>query len=244
MFSIEIPCCDLSKIYNGQQSYRWKKINENKYIVIDGKKIVLVEQRKNKKYFICSEESFFDYWFNYFDCNFDYGETIIIIKQFYKKIKEKSFFFGFMIKENRRYRMVKNDLFETMIYYAIDEKNRNEKFEKFLHIQNDGTEDYIIIICCGMNYPEKAIRDLFKDYNKIKEKLNTGLKSFGEIFEDITVDEEDEFNIDFQMGNIVPKQQIFNDNSSDISKTTPKKSEDKVVKVVQTNKVKNMTEEY
>lgn len=117
-------------------------------------------------------------------------------------------------------------------------------FEKFLHIQNDGTEDYIIIICCGMNYPEKAIRDLFKDYNKIKEKLNTGLKSFGEIFEDITVDEEDEFNIDFQMGNIVPKQQIFNDNSSDISKTTPKKSEDKVVKVVQTNKVKNMTEEY
>ena len=133
MFLIEIPYCDLVKIYNGPQSYRWRKVNDNKYIVIDGKKIVLVEQKKNRKLFVCSEDEFFDYWFNYFDCDFDYGETLFTIKRFYKEIKQYSFFFSFIAKENRRFRMLKNDLFETMIYYAIDENNRDKKFEKFLH---------------------------------------------------------------------------------------------------------------
>lgn len=133
MFSIEIPCCDLSKIFDGPQAYRWRRVNDNKYVVIDGKKIVLVEQKKNRKIFVCSEDDFFDYWFKYFDCDFDYGKTLFTIKEFYKEIKKSCFFFSFMIKENRRYRMVKNDLFETMIYYAIDENNRNQKFERFLH---------------------------------------------------------------------------------------------------------------
>ena len=133
MFSIEIPYCDLTKIFDGPQAYRWRKVNENKYIVIDGKKIILVEQKKNRKLFICSEDDFFDYWFNYFDCDFDYGQNIFTVKRFYKELKDVSFFFSFVVKENRRYRMVKNDLFETMIYYALDEKNRNQKLEKFLH---------------------------------------------------------------------------------------------------------------
>ena len=133
MFSIEIPCCDLSKIFDGPQAYRWRRVNDNKYVVVDGKKIVLVEQKKNRKIFVCSEDDFFNYWFKYFDCDFDYGKTLFTIKEFYKEIKKSCFFFSFMIKENRRYRMVKNDLFETMIYYAIDENNRNQKFERFLH---------------------------------------------------------------------------------------------------------------
>lgn len=133
MFSIEIPYCDLSKIFNGNQTYRWRKVSDDKYIIIDGKRIILVEQKKNRKIFICSEDDFFDYWFNYFDCNFDYGETLFTIKRFYKEIKKYSFFFAFVVKENRTYRMLRNDLFETMIYYALDEKDRDQKFERFLH---------------------------------------------------------------------------------------------------------------
>lgn len=133
MFSIEIPYCDLTKIFSSPQAYRWRKVNENKYVIIDGKKIILVEQKKNKKLFICSEDEFFDYWYNYFDCSYDYEHTLFDVKRFYKEIKNDSFFFSFIVKENRRFRMVKNDLFETMIYYALDENNRNQKFERFLH---------------------------------------------------------------------------------------------------------------
>ena len=132
MFSIEIPHCDLAKIFNSSQTYRWRKVSENKYIIIDGKKIVLMEQKKNRKIFICSEDEFFDYWFNYFDCDYDYGQTLFTIKRFYKEIKQYNFFYSFVVKENRKYRMIKNDLFETMIYYCLDQKNRNEKFERFV----------------------------------------------------------------------------------------------------------------
>lgn len=132
MFSIEIPYCDLAKIFNGNQTYRWRKINDDKFVVIDGKRIVVIEQKKNKKLFICSEDDFFDYWFNYFDCSFDYGKTLFTIKEFYKEIKKYCFFFAFVVKDNRKYRMLRNDLFETMIYYCLDEKGRNEKFERFV----------------------------------------------------------------------------------------------------------------
>lgn len=134
MFLIEIPYCDFDKIFRSDQAYRWKKVNDGKYIIIDGKKILLAEQKKNRKVFLCSEDDFFDYWYNYFDCNYDYEHALFDVKKFYKEIKKDSFFFSFIVKENRRYRMVKNDLFETMIYYALDEKNRDQKFERFLHI--------------------------------------------------------------------------------------------------------------
>lgn len=133
MFFLEIPLCDFNKIYQGNQSYRWRRVSENKYIVIDGQKIVLVQQRKNKKMFLCSEDEFFDYWFNYFDCTYDYGKSLLNIKSFYKEMKDQNFFFSFLLRENKRMRMVNNDLFETMIYYALNENNRKQKFEKFLH---------------------------------------------------------------------------------------------------------------
>lgn len=183
MFLIEIPYCDFAKIYNSNQAYRWKKINDNKYIIIDGKKIVLVEQKKNKKYFICSEDNFFEYWFDYFDCNFDYGKTIFDIKEFYKEIKENSFFFSFIVKENRRYRMVKNDLFETMIYYAIDEEDRKEKFERLLKVFGEKKVNHLsgleikwnkfpnpekidVSFDCGLNKEErKRIKQICKVVN-------------------------------------------------------------------------------
>lgn len=167
MFSIEIPYCDLSKIFNGNQTYRWRKVSNDKYVIIDGKRIILVEQKKNRKMFICSEDDFFDYWFNYFDCNFDYGETLFTIKRFYKEIKQYSFFFAFVVKENRTYRMLRNDLFETMIYYALDEKDRDQKFERFLHTFGEKKTNSI----GGL----KITWHKFPDPEKIDASFNCGL---------------------------------------------------------------------
>lgn len=204
MFLIEIPYCDFAKIYNSNQAYRWKKVNDNKYIIIDGKKIVLVEQRKNKKYFICSEDVFFEYWFKYFDCNFDYGKTIFDIKEFYKEIKENSFFFSFIVKENKRYRMVRNDLFETMIYYAIDEAKRNEKFEKFLKVFGEKKVNHLggleikwykfpnpekidLNFDCGLNKEErKRIQQICENVNDDvleKIKISDEIDAYGILYE-------------------------------------------------------------
>ena len=77
--------------------------------------------------------------------------------------------------------------------------------ETFQHIQpddeySDVDEDYIDVICCGMNYPEKALRDINAAYNKLKEKLNTSRKSFNDIFANIDTDDDDlsEFDADIK----------------------------------------------
>lgn len=76
--------------------------------------------------------------------------------------------------------------------------------ETFQHIQPDFDEDlegeeYIDVIACGMNYPEKPIKEINSKYLRLKDKLNTGRKSFDEIYDGIEVrDEIDEFNMDIK----------------------------------------------
>ena len=76
--------------------------------------------------------------------------------------------------------------------------------ETFQHIQPDDDldldgEEYIDIIACGMNYPERPIRDINNKYLKVKEKLSTSRKSFDDIFGNIEMDDDlDEFNVDIK----------------------------------------------
>lgn len=76
--------------------------------------------------------------------------------------------------------------------------------EKFQHIQPDHDndmvgDDYVDVICCGMNYPERPIKDVSSKYDKLKEKLNVERKSFDDIFGDIDMtDDLDDFNMDIK----------------------------------------------
>lgn len=135
MFSIEIPMCDLPLIYSGNQCYRWKKINKDKYVVIDGKNIVVINQIGNKKYFVCSEEDFFNKWYNYFDVGYDYMDSLLACKKFAKEINSKCFLYSFIVKENRKLRILKNDLFQTMVYCMLS-GIKEEKKNKIEHICN------------------------------------------------------------------------------------------------------------
>ena len=135
MFSIEIPMCDLPLIYSGNQCYRWKRISNDKYVVIDGKNIVVVNQIGNKKYFVCSEEDFFNKWYSYFDVGYDYSESLLACKRFAKEINNKCFLYSFIIKDNRKLRIVKNDLLQTMIYYMLS-GSKEEKKEKIEELCN------------------------------------------------------------------------------------------------------------
>lgn len=70
-------------------------------------------------------------------------------------------------------------------------------FEIFQHIQYDDGDEYIDVMASGLNFPERAIKDVSDKYTKIKDKLNKGLKTFDDIFTSIEIDDdEDEFNMD------------------------------------------------
>ena len=121
MFAIEIPCCDLDLLYQGNQAYRWTKVNDGKYIIINGSNITLIQQRKDKKALLCSEDDFYDKWYNYLDVNYDYAEALFDVKMFSKLANEKCFLTSFILRQNRRLRVLRTDLFETMIYYLLND---------------------------------------------------------------------------------------------------------------------------
>lgn len=91
--------------------------------------------------------------------------------------------------------------------YEVIKRYVGVPIETFQHIQpdddNDVEEEYIDIIACGMNYPERAIKDMNTKYVKLKEKLNTSRKSFEDIYSGIDLgdDEVDTFNMNIKRKN-------------------------------------------
>lgn len=77
MFSIQIPYLSLKQTYLSMQCMRWKVYNNFKTaIIVDNDKILKVEQNKEMFYFHCSEDEFFNHWYNYFDVQTDYEKLI------------------------------------------------------------------------------------------------------------------------------------------------------------------------
>ena len=88
--------------------------------------------------------------------------------------------------------------------YEVIKRYVGTPIELYQHIQPDLDEDfegteYMDVIACGMNYPEKPIKDVSLKYNRLKDKLNTSRKSFADIFGEMDVEDEvDDFNMDIK----------------------------------------------
>lgn len=103
--------------------------------------------------------------------------------------------FACIINASRKIQDCIDNSFEVVKRYV------GTPIEIFQHIQPDFDDDlsggeYIDIIACGLNYPEKAIRNLNNQYARLKEKLNVSRKSMADIFTGIDVKDEevDELN--------------------------------------------------
>ena len=119
MFVIDVPYFNLDQIYNSGQAPRWIKMRESKYIVPYKDKALKVEQVRDrydwKKYrliFSCTEEDFFNIWFEYFDLRMDCLEENEKVKMLGGKFK---------VPANRSFGMhvLKQDPFEAYILSKI-----------------------------------------------------------------------------------------------------------------------------
>ena len=73
MFYMSIPYLNLDCIYDSGQVLTWKKIGDHgKYIIMHEDKIVQVEQKRDHFTFSCTEDDFYDTWYEYFDIGTDY----------------------------------------------------------------------------------------------------------------------------------------------------------------------------
>lgn len=133
MFVIEVPYFNLDHIYNSGQAPRWIKLKEGKYVIPHKDKALKVEQQRNKydwtKYrlvFSCTEEDFYNTWFNYFDLRTNYMEENIKIKHLGGKFKIAAI-------RGHGIHVLNQDTFEMYVFTKMIEKVGYEKASRALN---------------------------------------------------------------------------------------------------------------
>ena len=116
MFVIDVPYFNLDQIYRSGQAPRWIRLRESMYIIPHKNKALKIEQQRDRfdwtKYRLimsCTEEEFYNIWFDYFDLSFDYSEENYKIKKLGGKFK---------IPANRGngIHILKQDKFESYVF--------------------------------------------------------------------------------------------------------------------------------
>ena len=122
MFVIEVPHFNLDHIYNSGQVPRWIKLKESKYVVMHKDKVLKIEQQRDRfdlnRYRLimsCTEEDFYNIWFDYFDLRTDYLDL---------NAKAKKLGGKFKVPANRGsgIHILNQDPFEVYVFTKIIEK--------------------------------------------------------------------------------------------------------------------------
>lgn len=81
MFIIEIPYMNLDQIYDSGQVFRWIRYREGKYAIPVGDRVLKVEQVRQRFIMNCTDQEFYDFWYQYFDLETDYSQLNYKAKQ-------------------------------------------------------------------------------------------------------------------------------------------------------------------
>lgn len=113
MFIITIPFLDLDKVYNSGQVFRWIKFRDGKYAIPYGEHCLKIEQQKGCRFVMnCSDEEFYDIWYEYFDVSTNYADLNYEIRGIDKDFKSKAV-------RASGIRILKQDLFEVIISFML-----------------------------------------------------------------------------------------------------------------------------
>lgn len=128
---------NLEQIADSGQCFRWRKIDEGKYLIPAYDHIVTVTQSGEKIEFSCTEAEYQKIWKYYFDLELDYGKIIAAID------KNDTF-----LKEAAEYgsgiRILNQELWEMIISYIISQNNNIPRIKKGIEAVCDR---YKAVIC-------------------------------------------------------------------------------------------------
>lgn len=166
MFVIQIPFLNLDQVYESNQSNRWIKVSDKKYFICHEDKIVLVQQQRDRFCFQCSEEEFYNTWYNYFDLGFDYLNANYEIR---RKLKQDAV-------KCKGLRIINQNPAEVMVKMVC--KNENE-FYRLLSLgkKRNNTKQGLTIKWNEMPEPMKVLSNsncFSKRIVKLYELLNDG----------------------------------------------------------------------
>ena len=75
--------------------------------------------------------------------------------------------------------------------FEVIKRYTGEPLEVFRHIQYDDSKEYMDVIVSGLAYPEDGMKTMVRKYDTLKEKLNSEVKGFSDIFGDMDFDDDD-----------------------------------------------------
>lgn len=108
MFIIQVPYCDIGQIFMTDQTYRWRKLDQESYFITTKDKGVRVKQQKDRLIFDCDEKNFFDVWYPYLDIGEDYMQLNFDIRRAERDLKPWAV-------RGSGIHIIKQDLFEVII---------------------------------------------------------------------------------------------------------------------------------
>lgn len=118
---------DLQQTLECGQCFRFKKIEDNHYIII-AKNILEIKQNGEILDFVnINTEEFYQYWYNYFDFGTNYEE----IK---KDIIKNQPFMKEIIKTGEGIHILKQDPFETILSFIISENKRIPQIQNCIEL--------------------------------------------------------------------------------------------------------------
>lgn len=126
MFIMNIPYFNLDHIYKSGQVFTWHRLDDGKYIVPFRDKAIKVEQRRDTISFSCSEEDFYNIWYEYFDLDTPYDQL---------HFRYRGLGGHFKISCNRcsGLHIVRQDLFEIIIASCLETATSIERTRQMMN---------------------------------------------------------------------------------------------------------------
>lgn len=118
MFIIQIPYLNLDQCYNSGQVFRWIKLRDGKYVIPHGDSALKIEQVKREDRYSdrfvlsCTDQEFYDKWYDYFDIQTDYMSLNMRIRQMDEEFKPKA-------NRANGIRILRQDLFEVIVSFML-----------------------------------------------------------------------------------------------------------------------------
>ena len=163
---------DLEQIADSGQCFRWRKIDDGKYLIPAYDHIVTVAQSGEKFEFSCTEAEYQKIWKHYFDLELDYGKIIAAIDKNYTFLKEAA-------EYGSGFRILKQELWEMIISYIISQNNNIPRIKKGIEAVCDR---YKAVICKDeQDNLEKTENEIYGFPHLTDIEKNGGRQSLSEL---------------------------------------------------------------
>lgn len=123
MITLQAAQFDLAQICDSGQCFRMKALEDGRYSLIAQGKYLVCEQRGETVSFHCSQHDFDEVWRAYFDWDTDYGA-------FQRAVSARDTYMCSAIAVGGGIRILRQDLFETIICFIISQQNNIARIRK------------------------------------------------------------------------------------------------------------------